>query len=47
MTRNFRLSSKQIASAALAVVLTFVVHGGWLSGLDRDAAVTIASVDVA
>ena len=42
MTRNYRITAKQIASAAIAVALTVVVHGGWLSGVDHDVAAVTA-----
>ena len=43
MTSNQGLSSRRIASAAIAVALTIGVHGGWLRGLDHDAAAVTAS----
>ncbi len=31
------ISSRQIVSAIVAVAITVAIHGGWLSGMDRDA----------
>ncbi len=31
-------NSRRIVSAIVAVALTFAIHGGWLAGMDRDAA---------
>ena len=42
MTSNQGMSSRRIASAVIAVVLTIGVHGGWLRGLDHDAAAVTA-----
>lgn len=38
------LTSRRIAASALALLLTIGVHGGWLHGLDHDAAAVTASV---
>ena len=35
MTAMF--TSRNIASALVAVAFTFALHGGWLAAMDRDA----------
>jgi hypothetical protein len=36
--------SRRIVSAIVAVALTVAIHGGWLAGMDRDAAAVAAEV---
>ncbi len=31
------IASRRIAAAIIAIVATAAMHGGWLSGMDRDA----------
>ena len=31
------ITSRRIVSAIVAVAFTVALHGGWLSGMDRDA----------
>ncbi len=38
-------ASRRIFAAVVAVLATAAVHGGWLSGMDRDAVATIQSID--
>ena len=46
MTAMF--TTRKFATAMLAVIATFAVHGGWLSAMDRDAlAVTAAATGTA
>jgi hypothetical protein len=36
-------ASRRIIAAALAIVATVAVHGGWLNGMDRDAIAATAA----
>ena len=40
MNRTSNRSAGRIAAAVVAIAMTFAVHGGWISGMDRDAAST-------
>jgi hypothetical protein len=31
------INSRRIVSAVIALALTAAIHGGWLTGMDRDA----------
>ena len=44
---NKGISTRQVACAVMALAVTFAVHASWLGGMDRDAAATIAAVQVA
>ena len=37
MSANSNNAQRRIVSAAMAIVLTVGIHGGWLRGMDRDA----------
>ena len=37
-------ASRRIIAAVIAIGATAAVHGGWLNGMDRDAAAATAAV---
>ncbi len=41
------ITSRQIASAVMALAMTLALHASWLSGMDRDAVAVIAATQVA
>jgi hypothetical protein len=43
---NSNPASRRIIAAVIALVATAAVHGGWLSGMDRDAAAATAVISV-
>jgi hypothetical protein len=42
MSANSSNAQRRIVSAAMAIVLTVGIHGGWLGGMDRDAVAVTA-----
>jgi hypothetical protein len=42
MSANSSNAQRRIISAAMAIVLTVGIHGGWLRGMDRDAVAVTA-----
>ena len=43
MNRTSTSNGRRAATAIVAIAVTFAIHGGWISGMDRDAAVTYSA----